>query len=159
MRINKKWRKLGWRHPLWDFIRFYSVVQRQRKEYRTAWEERLRQATLQIDASQSLPIRPEDATLFFDYLRLREPDFAAATANLRTEAEAVAFCESLGATVNKVRTKNIEHHQSSAALVGAVNALTVRRCQAKGSTCTINPDRRCVWLVSRNFSHPLFGAA
>jgi hypothetical protein len=148
MKPNKKWRKLGWRHPLWDFIRFYSVVQRQRKELRIVWEERLRQATLQIDASQSLPIRPEDATLFFDYLRLREPDFTHATANLRTETEAVAFCESLGVAVTRVKTKSADHHQSSAALVGAVNALTIRRCQVKGSTYTINPDRRCVWLVN-----------
>jgi len=150
MKTNKKWRKLGWRHPLWDFIRFYSVVQRQRKELRIVWEERLRQATLQIDASQSLAIRPEDAILFFDYLRLREPDFAQAMGSLRTETEAVGFCESLGVTVSKVKTKNIDHHQSSAALVGAVNALTIRRCQAKGSTYTINPDRRCVWLVNNH---------
>ncbi len=25
MKVNENWRALGWRDPLWDYIRFFSV--------------------------------------------------------------------------------------------------------------------------------------
>jgi len=76
MRVNKKWRKLGWRHPLWDYIRFCSVVQRQRQEQRDAWVERLRNnGHMEIDTDTSLPVPKEHVKLFFAYLESRKADF------------------------------------------------------------------------------------
>ena len=62
MNTNETWRALGWRHPLWDYIRFYSVIQRQRKDLREAWEEKLRNLRMEIDTEHELPI-PEEHTI------------------------------------------------------------------------------------------------
>jgi hypothetical protein len=78
---------------LWDYVRFYSVVQGQRKELRERWREKLRNDTMEIDAARSFPVPAGHADLFFDYLRHRERDFKLATELLRTEEEALAFCE------------------------------------------------------------------
>ncbi len=68
MNINEKWRRLGWRHPLWDYVRFYSVVQRQRRDVREAWKEKLRNNSMEIDAGHDLPVPGEHVELFFEYL-------------------------------------------------------------------------------------------
>jgi hypothetical protein len=148
MEINRKWRRLGWRHPLWDYLRFYSVVQKQEKEVREAWKKKLRANTMEIDASHNLPVRAKHVRLFFDYLEYRESDFNDAMQLLRTESEALAYCDRLGAKVSQVRTRNPDHHQSSAAMVAAVSYIAGEHCQAKGVTFSKTPDRRCVWLVN-----------
>jgi hypothetical protein len=148
MNINPKWRSLGWRHPLWDYVRFYSVVQKQKKELRDAWEEKLRANTMEVDEQHSLPVSREHATLFFDYIAAREADAAAAMAKLRTEKEALDYCAGKGLTVSKVKTKSPDHHQSSSALVAAVTFIAGEHCQERGLTYTSKPDRRCVWLVN-----------
>lgn len=147
MNINEKWRNLGWQHPLWDYIRFYSVVQRQKKEIREAWKEKLRNSTMEIDEDHELPIPAEHVTLFFDYLQGREEDFETATGLLRVEEEANAFCDRIGVEVSEVRTRSQDHHQSSAAMVAAVSHIAKEHCSARGLDLSIAPTRRCVWLV------------
>lgn len=147
MDINGKWRSLGWRHPLWDYVRFYSVVQRQNREVREAWEEKLRGDTMEIDENHSLSVPAGHAELFFDYLHQRERDFESATSMLRTEEEALDFCAEIGAEVTKVRTRSQDHHQSSAAMVAAVSYIAGEHCLARGMGFSKAPDRRCVWLV------------
>lgn len=41
MRVHAAWRKLGWRHPVWDMLRFYSVVRTQKKEIAAEWRRKL----------------------------------------------------------------------------------------------------------------------
>ena len=88
MNINQKWRSLGWKHPLWDYVRFYSVVRTQKKAIREAWEEKMRHGKMEIDENHELQIPPGHSELFFDYMRAREDDFEVATSLLRTEKEA-----------------------------------------------------------------------
>jgi len=145
--ISEKWRGLGWRHPLWDYVRFYSVVQRQRKTIREAWEEKLRSHIMEIDPSHDLSIPEEHAELFFAYLESREEDFESVNGLLRTEEEAKGFCERIGAEVSSVRTRNLDHHQSSAAMVAAVSHIAGEHCAERGLDFSISPTRRCVWLA------------
>ncbi len=147
MNIEEKWRALGWRHPLWDYVRFYSVVQRQKAKLRVAWEEKLEGGVMEIDASHDLPVPSGHAELFFDYLRHRERDFGTATGLLRSEEEALAYCEEIGAEVRKVKTRNQDHHQSSAAMVAAVSYVAGEHCLARGIGFVKAPVRRCVWLA------------
>ena len=149
MKINKKWRKLGWRHPLWDYIRFYSVVQRQKRNEKEAWVERLRNnGHMEIDPDMSLPVPKEHVKLFFDYLELRKADFEHATSVLRTEEEALSCCRNLSAIVSKVTTKNQQHYQSSAAMVAAVTSIASTVAGERGLSVVIKPDRRCAWLIN-----------
>lgn len=147
MNTNEKWRGLGWRHPLWDYVRFYSVIQRQRSELQERWEAKLRNNVMEIDSEHNLPIPAEHSRLFFEYLRCREEDFETATNLLRTEEEALAFCSQLGVTVTKVKTKSQDHHQSSAAMVAAVSYIAGEYCIAHGLAFDKSPQRRCVWLA------------
>jgi hypothetical protein len=151
VKVNKKWRGLGWRHPLWDFIRFYTVVRRQKKTLRQEWIEKLQTThTLEIDSVHNLPVDPAYVKLFFDYLTGREADLPRAAGLLRTEAEALAHCDSLGVRVDKVKTKSTDHHQSSSALVAEVSHIAGQQCRKRGFTYSIKPDRRCVWLVNNH---------
>lgn len=121
MNTSEKWRSLGWKHPLWDYIRFYSVVQRQNKKLRDAWIEKLQNQVMEIDAEHFFSVPADHARLFFEYLEEREEDFEYATETLRTENDARAFAENLGAEVASVRTRSADHHQSSASMVAAVS--------------------------------------
>ncbi len=151
MKVNKTWRGLGWRHPLWDFIRFFSVVKRQKKELRQQWIEKLETShMLEIDSSNNLPVDPAHVKLFFGYLKQREADVHHASDLLRSEIDALAHCNNLGIAVSKVKTKSTDHHQSSSALVAATSHIVSRVCQKKGLTYSIQPDRRCVWLVNNH---------
>jgi hypothetical protein len=131
-----------------DYIRFYTVIQRQKKEVREAWQEKLRHNTMEIDDSHSFSVPLEHVELFFDYLHCREYDFDAAMKLLRTEEEALAYCDRLGAKVAKVKTQNQDHHQSSAAMVATVSYIAGEYCLARKLTFSKTPDRRCVWLVN-----------
>jgi hypothetical protein len=147
MKVGTKWRALGWRHPLWDYIRFYSVVGRQKKAVREAWVKRLQAKNeLEIDATHFLSIPPADVKLFFDYLKERAASFDRADALLRTEVEALAYCAKLGAVVAQVKTKSADHHQSSAAMVATVGAIALGKCQPLRLDVIIKPDRRCAWV-------------
>jgi hypothetical protein len=97
MNVNQKWRDLGWRHPLWDYVRYYSVVRAQGEKVRKRWEEKLHSNTMEIDANHDLAIPDGHADLFFDYLRSRETDFDNVVSSLRTEEEALDYCDRIGA--------------------------------------------------------------
>ncbi len=124
------------------------MVQGQRKELQERWREKLRNNTMEIDPSRSLPISAEHAELFFDYLERRNEDLRATMDVLRLEEEALAYCDSVGAEVTKTRTKSQDHHQSSAAMVAAVSYIAGEYCLARGVTFNKSPQRRCVWLVN-----------
>ncbi len=146
MNIEEKWRALGWRHPLWDYVRFYSVVQTQKKKLRETWKEKLRKNVMEIDKDHDLPVEPKDAELFFEYLDEREADLRKATDLLRTEEEALAYCERLGVEVTNTSTRSQDHHQSSKTLVAAVSYVAGEHRRSRGLGVDVAPTRRCVWL-------------
>jgi hypothetical protein len=133
MKVNAKWRRFGWRHPLWDYVRSYSVVRRQKKALKESWVEKLRKENkFEVDASNHLLLPPAHVKLFIDYLDERVADFQHVKGMLRTEAEALAHCKKLGPAVGTVKTQSKEHHQSAAAMVAAVASIAATACKARG---------------------------
>lgn len=122
-------------------------MQRQKADIRADWEEKLKGGVMETDESHDLPVPDGHAELFFDYLTYREGDFEAAVSSLRTEEEALVYCEKIGAEVKKTRTKNQDHHQSSAAMVAAVSYVAGEHCLARSTGFVKAPIRRCVWLA------------
>lgn len=146
MIVDPKWRQLGWRHMVWDLVR-YCVSLRSPKA-RAEWRSQLeRTRTMQINDAGRFPIEPESVQLFFDYLQARERAFQEACGLLRTEAEALAFCTAQGTAVGKTTTRSQEHHQSSKALVAAVSSIAARVCHRHGIGSDLDPSTRCVWCA------------
>jgi len=56
MKIEPRWRALGWKPPLWDHVRFYSVF---RGKKRDEWLAKLRGGRLEVEAGKDLAIAPE----------------------------------------------------------------------------------------------------
>ncbi len=150
MKVGRKWRNLGWRHPLWDYVRFYSVVRGQRKELREQWVDNMKTGTFEIVPGQNISIDPADSRLFFDYLNYREKQFNVAFGLLRTEEEALSFCEQMKVEVAKNVTQLAGYYQSSKALIAAVTSIATIVCQKKGTQLVPSPQRRCAWLTENN---------
>lgn len=150
MKIEQRWRRLGWRHPLWDYVRFYAVVRGQKKELKDQWIANFKDAKLEIVPGQYIPIDPEDSRLFFKYLEERDRDFAVATAALRTEEEALAFCKRMEVEASTNVTQLAGYYQSSKSLIAGVAAVAQLVCDEKGTQFVASPQRRCAWLVDNN---------
>jgi len=144
MIADPKWRKLGWRHPLWDLVRFYLSLRHKSEQAR--WLERLeKESSLSVDDGASFKIAPEDVRLFFEYLPSREQAFSQAFSLLRLEEEALAYCEGQSIAVKTTSTRSRDHHQSSKAMVAIVSAIAESVCKKLGIAINSNPQRRCVW--------------
>jgi hypothetical protein len=153
MQVNTDWRKFGWRHPVWDMLRFYSVVRTQKREIAAEWRRKLESsAVLEVDESNNLSVSRKHVRLFCQYLDSQEADLATANAVLRDEADAIAFAESVKAKIHIIATQSADHHQSSAAMVAAVSFLAEKVCKSLGLDCDTAPQRRCVW-VAKNQLH------
>jgi hypothetical protein len=149
MKVNTGWRNLGWRHPVWDLLRFYSVVRVQGKNIARDWRAKFeKSATVEVDKDNSFRADPEHVMLFCRYLDGQEADLQAANTALRDEAAAIAFAESMQAEIRVISTQSADHHQSSAATVAAVSYIAEKVCRAKQLGCDTDPQRRCVWLVN-----------
>src|SRR2546427_1088202 len=147
MRVDNRWRLLGWRHSLWGFVRFYrglGVKQRQ------DWLRGLRQDSSMMTGDGKRFRLPEaDVALLLDYLPACEKDTAQAFESFRTEAEGLAFCQKTGIAVTLTKTRMEEHHQSSKCLVAAVTAIAKEVCAKRNLTVNANPQARCVWFTER----------
>jgi hypothetical protein len=147
MKVNARWRKLGWRHPVWDMLRFYSVVRAQGKNIAREWRRKFEEsAVLEVDDSNSFAVDKEHVRLFCKYLDQQAADLQTANAALRDEAAAIAFAKGVKSKIRIIATQSADHHQSSAATVAAVSFIAEKVCKAKGLTCDTAPQRRCVWL-------------
>jgi hypothetical protein len=150
MKIVKKWRQLGWRHPLWDYIRFYSVVRGQKKVLKDNWLENMKASKLEIIPGQNIPIDPGHARLFFEYLDARDSDSTKANGLLRTEEEALAFCTKMQVEAAKNVTQLSGYYQSSKSLIAGVAAVVALVCEEKNISFIPSPQRRCAWLIDNH---------
>jgi len=149
MTPNKQWKKLGWRHPVWDLVRYYLSLGKRRKE-QAAWLEELQRANkMKVGDSVEFPIDPENVRLFFDYLKQRDEDFAHIYGKLRTEDAAIKACTDRGFLVGYTKTKSQAHHQSAKAVVSLVSGIAGKVCQARGIGFDFNPQSRCVCTENR----------
>lgn len=147
MTPEAKWAGLGWRHPVWDLVRYHLSLRGPRRL--AAWLEDLKNTNqMAVGTAATLPIEPEQVTLFFEYLQQREKDFAQAYAMLRKEEEALKYCQDRQIAIDYVRTKSQEHHQSPKAVVALVNSIAKKVCDVKGVAFDPNPQSRCVWCAN-----------
>lgn len=145
MTPKDKWKALGWRHTLWDLVRFYLSLARRKKD-QAAWVEELQKANkMKVGDSVELPIDPAHVSLFVEYLKERESNEAEVYKMLRNEEQAVKACTDRNLTVKYTQTKNKDHHKSPYAVVALVNGIVKKVCDEKGLEYDPNPQSRCVW--------------
>jgi hypothetical protein len=145
MIVDKRWRKLGWRHPLWDYVRFYTSFRKGTKQ-REEWLAKLKASIFEVEPGTNLVIPAEDMRRFLRYLDEREEKFAAASERLRTKDEALAYCNDLKYEVAMTTTKLQGWTDSPKAMVAAVTNIAKLVCEEKSLPCVPNPQRRCVWF-------------
>ncbi len=151
---------LGWQHELWDVVRYFRSIGKHKKRLRAFWLEHLkRRSALAVvltgtDATESkihgsVPLKQETVDLFLRYLIDSERQYEALKCCLRTEGEALSFCEKIGVEVQKTSTKSKEHHQSSTSLVAAVTKMSSEIAAQFEVNINIDPQHRCVWFKER----------
>jgi len=145
MIVNEQWRQLGWRHPLWDYVRFYTSFRKRTKQQKE-WLAKLRNSVFEVEAGTNMTIPPVDIRLFVQYLDEREANFEEAFAKLRTKEEALAYCENLKLEVAMTSTKLEGWTDSPKAMVAAVTNIARLVCQERSISFVPNPQRRCVWF-------------
>lgn len=149
MKIDERWRALGWRHPVWDFVRFYTSL-RKRSKLRDEWLTKLRNEVFEVQPGTNLKVQPSDMRLFLQYLDEREAKFEEAASTLRTKDEALAYCEGLKLQVAMTSTKMEGWTDTPKAMVAAVTNIAKVVCQEKSIDLVPNPQRRCVWLLEND---------
>ena len=142
---SDKWKKVGWRYPVWELVRYYCSL---RGSQQQEWVAIL-VATGQLITSDRkiLQVDKADAELLKEYLEDRRRLLDEAFALLRTEALALQFCKTLGINPGTTQTKSQDHHQSSKALTATVAEIAIRICLQKEMQLNPDPQTRCVWCV------------
>jgi hypothetical protein len=147
MTPKDNWKALGWRHTLWDLVRFYLSLSR-RKIEQAEWLTQLEKTKkMKVGTSVELPIDPAHVKLFFEYLKERERNEAEVFGSLRTEEQAIKVCKERGFKIKYTNTKNKDHHQSANAVVALVNGIIKQVCGIRGIGFNANPQSRCVWCT------------
>ena len=164
MEMIQKWQKLGWRHPLWDVIRYYRSL-RGGNNQKIFLNQLTKSNSLAVD-NKILPIPADVSKLMFSYLDDIANIYQSIEADLRTEEEALAYCKTLNYKVDTTKTKNKDHHQSSKVMIASVTEIAERVCKDNGLTLDPDPQNRCVWLrhdklhvTSRNLDGAIPGLA
>lgn len=144
MEPERHWRELGWRHPVWGLVRYYRSLRGGSEN----WLDTLRKdGVIRINADTTFAIDKAHIDALGQYLDASMADLHNAFERFRTEEEANAFCRKLGVKVEKTRTRNKGHHQSSKALIAAVTTIASRVCAKYRVELESDPQRRCVWCT------------
>ncbi len=145
-----RWQSVGWDHDLWSLVRFCRAI---RAPARQRWFDALiAEGQFEVGDGKMLPVAPELITLLAEYVPAAEQAVEAASARLRTEAEANKFCERLKVAVAVTRTQSADHHQATKPLVAGVAAIARKVCDRWSLRFVDNPQGRNVWLT-RNHLH------
>ena len=147
MHSNEKWHNLGWRHPLWDLLRFYLSIRSQKLKEQFKRDLKTKNI-ISIDEEKKYPVSSELANQLLEYIVDRDTLSQYASSLLRTEKDALKFCEANKFSVKKTTTKNQEHHQSSKAMISAVSEIATKVCLTKSCELDANPSKRCVWFFN-----------
>jgi hypothetical protein len=160
LKATSDYQELGWQHELWDVVRYFRSIGKDEKKLREFWLDHLKEksslavivtekGSKKCEVHGSVPLKKETIDLFFKYLIDSEKQYEALKFCLRTEAEALSFCEKLGVKVEKTVTRSQEHHQSSKSLVAAVTQISSEIAAKFGFDIDIDPQHRCVWFKER----------
>ena len=134
---------------MWELVRFYHSLGRDAAG-KKRFVELLRTDKEVLIGTVALNVERETATLLADFLEFRATIGGAAADLLRTEEEAVRFCQkAFGETPKFTQTQNEDHHQSSKAMVLTTTRLAESVCKKFGVGVDPNPQTRCVWVGAR----------
>ena len=145
MQVNDRWRKLGWQHPIWDYIRFYVSLGKVPKK-QAQWLIQLRTGTFEVQPGTVLKVPDVDRQLFLQYLDGRNADFNVAASKLRTKEEAVEYCERLKYEITMTSTKLQGWTDTPKALVAAVTNVAKLVCTEKSVGLVPIPQSRGGWV-------------
>ena len=93
MRAEERWRALGWRHAVWDLVRYFCALTRSRAQQSKFVEDLRQQASMTVGREPTVASPREDVTLFISYPEAREAQLTAALGHLRDEKEALELCK------------------------------------------------------------------
>lgn len=102
-----------------------------------------------VGDSGLLPIDEKDIVLLCQYLNYREKIFDKAFGLLRTEVEALAYCDSKNIVFSTTTTKSKDHHQSSKAMVASVTHVAKKVAAEMSLGIESDPQKRCVWGANK----------
>lgn len=151
MKVDEGWRQLGWKHPLWDYVRFFCSI-RSRTRQSKDWVAKLRDSVFEIEPGTELTVREADLELLLRYLDERESFHGAAYSSLRTKDQAISYCERLKFKVGITSTKLEGWTNSPKAMVAAVTNIARATCAKTSLDLVESPQKRCVW-VQNNALH------
>jgi len=142
MKAEKQWSDLGWKHPLWDLVRYYLSLRgaNKQKAFRSTLTH---EKKVLVFGETEFPITSDVCVLFEEYIEYRLEQFKRTFAILRTEEEALAHCSQFGFIVGN--TKSRDDHQSSSAVVTMVSAIAKTVCDELSEEVNTKPQTRCVW--------------
>ncbi len=142
------WRKLGWKNPFWELLRFYcSLRGTEQKAFLLELSTAKKSDSRWWDL---LNISDDAAKLIVKYGSHREQLLKRALDSLRTEEQAKAYCKSESIEWEITKTKSKDHHQSSKTLIATVGTIAQRVCVNFKETVDGNPQRRCVWCIDNH---------
>lgn len=144
----ESWRKLGWKNPFWELLRFsYSLRGNEQKDF-------LKELSVSNNDDSKwwklLNLNDDAAKLIASYHIQREHLLQDALAALRTEEEAKDFCKSNSIVWKVTKTQSKDHHQSSKTLIATIAAIAERVCKKFDETLDTDPTRRCVWCIDNH---------
>jgi len=125
---------------------YYSLRGKQRDELRSQLIDYGRMSTAD---NKEFMIGQTTISLFEEYIHARENELENALSKLRSEKNALDFCKKMKIDVGTTRTKNVDHHQSSKALVATVSHIASEVCKSLKFSIDANPQQRCVWCNER----------
>lgn len=149
MHRDGKWKKLSWRHPVWDLVRYYRSLRLRGKRNSEFLDQLNHNKSISIK-TKKYPLENEIIDLLFEYLKEEEIAFNMALEALRNEEDALEFCSANNLIVGKTETKNDSHHQSSKAMIAAVTGISNLVCSKFKITSDSNPQKRCIWIDDKN---------
>ena len=148
MSDRSRWQSLGWRHPVWNLVRYYCSLRSEGE--RKKWLDQLRRENwMSISDGGKFRIKKEHINLLTQYLSFRKDELSRIFSLLRTEKQALNFCRKLGIKAGTTRTRNQDHHQSSKALIATVTAIAKTVCDTRKIDFNPNPQARCVWCSEK----------
>jgi hypothetical protein len=140
----KKWQTLGWRHNIWELVRYYHSL----RTKADVWLKGL--ANQDNELAKLLQISKDDIDHLKNYVQARKSFLVDGLALLRTEDEAIAYCSKVGFEWGTTKTKSKDHHQASKTLIATVAGIAKPICDDYGLGFNPSPQTRCIWKIGRN---------
>jgi hypothetical protein len=132
-------------------VRYYRSFTSRQKTKKEQWLNALRESNalpIQVNRTGDVvnaPIPQAETENFLSYIADADSIYDQLVARLRDEESAMEFCAQRNISSGQTRTKSMDHHQSSKAMVSAVSDIAEEFCAEHGIAIDSDPQKRCVW--------------